>query len=841
MRRFSGPVAFVLMGVTLGLATPLRAADLAQTLDSVDVYAPGAALKMRFDDSRRDRYASGSDAYGIGVQPAAVSGLMSCVRAPNRDLVCLEGALVRSWPDAEEARPDSPPRDGPRNLFSCTDANLGLVTRGNPCTALTVDPSGTIWLAGSNRKSSFSVIKVVPVPNTTSADCPAPYGQFRKLASSLTNNTQSGVSDYCVAEYATGRPVLEDISYVGGDSGAEFRGPDGVKGPGVLIMEQKLTVSFIPDPEPRKLPDTPFVFPVEPKVIGGTRGSWGLNRGEDLQSAAVFQRDADQGLENYVLASTNQGRLLAKSADGLSDAFMVFDTVANRRNTQCSATAVPRFAVRTRYESGRVYVSDAACREVQALEASASCVSYGGAFSLCNAREFNVTGTPAAPVVSTTERVDVTLSTSSTDAGAIEPFGLSVSPGIGIDLNDCARGNGGTCVVVPDGNANAVGAQLSRVTLVDRRKSGLTMYQVVGMPDCRYPPHRPPLTNPTPAQVDGFTPTQRLCHEARAIVTLPAGEFLDVSGLLPAEIRKLFDPTTNPLPSLLVSPIYAARPSFPPDNVAENDYLFEAFFGRTEDDVVFRQTFDFEIDAPELTGDPFDCGGATPGRPDLSFNVITTISERFRTVSGLAGSGSLQGVVAPKPVDRHVDMLVTTGCRNPQSSAGNVRLSVFPYNLAVVPSKFPRNRFAPAPPATLPSNYDQYNDVYARLLVSLFDDLGLALDSTARVDVDGNGQAPLGDPAWRSLKSSWLNAEDKLQKCVSAAYDKRSAADQTCQAFFQQISSFRGAAAATIPTGPDRANRVGELVGRADVIVYVLGAHFLPSIPVNGFYNPDPT
>lgn len=818
MRRVMCSVALA----TLWLATTAGAADLAQTLDSVDVHAPGAALKMRFDDSRRDRFVSGSEAFGVGVQPVAGRSLLSCARAPNRDLVCLEGTVVRSWPDAEESRPDSPPRDAPRELFSCMDPNLGLVTRGSPCTALTIDPSGAIWLAGRNRKSSFSVVKVVPVPNNAATTCPAPYGQFRKLKSSLDNSpTDKTISDYCVAEFATGRPVLEDISYVGGDSGAAFRGPGDVKGPGLLIMEEKLIVSFIPDPDAAAPPAAPFVFPVEPTVIGGTRGSWGLNRGEDLQSATVLQRDATSGLLNYVLVSTNQGRLLARRADGQSDAFMVFDTIASRRNTQCSTTAAPRFAVRARYESGRAYVADAACSEVQALEprATTACTSYGGEFTFCSALEFAVTGSP--PVVSTTQRVPVTLATSSTDTGAIEPLGLFVSPGIGIDLNDCARSNGGTCVIVPDGNANAVGAQLSRVTLVDRRRSGLTMYQVVGIPDCRYPPHRVPS--------DPITATQQLCRDANAIVPLPSGEFLDVSKLLPAEIRKLFDPVTNPLPPLLISPIYAARP--------ENGYLFEAFFGRTEDDVVFRQTLDFEIDAPELTGDSFDCGGALPGRPDLSFNVITTISERFRTVSGLAGSGSLAGSLPVQPVNRNVDMLVTTACRNPQSSAGTVRLSVFPYNLAVVPGNFPRNRFAPLP---APARFIAGSDVFANLLVSLFDDLGLALDATARVDVDDNGQAPLADPAWRSLKSSWVNAEDKLKKCVAAAYDKRSAADQTCQAFFQQISGFRGEAAATTPAGTDRANRVGELVGRSDVIIYVLGAHFLPSIPVNGFYNPDP-
>lgn len=828
MSKF-GRSILCLIGIHGAMATAV-AANLAQTLDSVDAYAPGAALKMRFDDSRRDRYATGSEAFAVGVQPAAGRSLLSCVRAPNRDLVCLEGALVRSWSDAEEA---VPAREAPRDLFSCTDDRLGLITRGNPCTAVAVDPSGAIWLAGRNRKSSFSLLKVVPVPNTSDADtCPAPYGQFLKLRSSLGNLAQgSAVSDYCVAEYATGRPALEDISYVGGDVGAAFVGPDGVRGPGVLLMEQRLTVSFVPDPEPRTAPGTtPFTFPVEPKVIGDSRSTWGFNRGEELQSAAVLQRDGTNGARlSYAVVATNQGRLLAKKADGLSDAFMVYDVVANRRSTQCSPTAQPRFAVRTRYESNRGYVSDAACGEVQALEPGVapnapSCSPLGGEFFFCNAREFDVSGPQSAPVVSTTTKVDVTLATTSTETGLLEPVGLTVSPGIGIDLNGCART--GTCPVVPDGNGNGIGALLTRVTLVDTTKSGVTMYQVVGIPDCRQEPHRTLAATPTP--------TQLLCQAANAVVTIDNREFLDVSKLLPAEIRKLFDANT-PLPQLLISPIYRARP--------ENGNLFEAFFARTEEGVTFRQTLDFQIDAPELTGKPqFDCGGATPGRPDLSFNVITTISERYVTASKLAKSGSLQTDPVPLEAGKYVDMLVTTACSNPQSSAGTVRLSVFPYNLAVAPEQFPRNRYAPPLPVPLPSNFDRYNDVYANLLVSLFDDLGIALDATARVDVDSNanGTAPLSATAWQSLKSSWLNAQDKLGKCVGAAYDKSSAADQTCQAFFVQMSSFRSAAAATLPQGTDRANRVGELVGRSDVIVYVLGAHFLPSIPVNGFYRPDP-
>ena len=803
-------------------------ADITQTLDSVDVSSPTAAEKMRFYESRTER-SQGGDFYNMPVTAANNKTFLSCQRSPNnRDFVCIENDLVRSWADAEEVIPGAPAAEGPKTVFSCKDTELPLIRQGNPCTVVTLDTSGNIWLGGLNRKNSHSVIKAVPVvAGATQANCPAGF----KLLTTSQGNTTTGV-DYCAAEYATGRPILEDIVYVGGEVGADFVGPDGVKGPGVLLMENKLTVSFLPDPA------SPVSLPIVPKSIGQTRSDWNLSGGgEDLQGADVLQRDVSGTKASYVVVTTNRGRVLAKKADGLTDAFQVFDVIANRKS--CNAVVAPKFRIRTRYESGRVYVSDRDCKQVQALEwdqsgslADQNCVNLGGEFSLCNAQEYD-----AAP--NNTQLIDVTLST-----GLLAPTDVTVTEGVGIDFNDCTRDSGGLCVIVADGtDGNAIGAQISNVTLVDRTKSGMAVYRITGIPDCRYPPHRVDATpgSLSQAAIDALSETEKLCYEAQPIRQIPdpdvveGKESLDVSGLLPLVIQKLFNSATVPtaLPEMLISPLYRAQAN----TDAALDRTFEAFFGRTEEGVYFRQTFDFQIDIKEIATRELGCGGKTPGFADLHWDVITTISERHKTASSPTGSGTLQDVLGNAiPPSRYVDMLTVKNCQSPSLSGGS-RWSLYPYNLEFDDTALARNRYATVPPSTY--NADQTTDAFANLLVSLYDELGIALDATARQDVDGNtGGAPLSTNAGRSLKSSWENGLDKLKKCVEAGYYKKSAADQTCQGFSSQVTNFRSSVVGTKVNGTDKANRLGELIARSDVILYVLRTQFLPSIPANGFYYP---
>jgi hypothetical protein len=826
------------------IASPAQAA-LTQTLDSVDVNNPTIALQMRFDEQAPraggfyDMSVTASDT--ASNLPFGGGGtFISCTRAANRDFICLQdgvvrpdgttmNGVVRSWADAEKVVPNSPAPDAPKELFSCTDSALPLITRGSPCTGIATDPSGNFWLAGRNRKSSHSVIKVKPI--SQGGTCAVPYVKLKD-----EKNTDS---DFCFAEYATGRPILEDIVYVGDKVGEDFVGPGGVKGPGVLIMENKLTVAFIPDREP----SSAFTIPRDPSIIGETRTGWGLLRGEDLQSAAVLQRDVGTtGKQNFAVVTTNFGRLLAKRADGATNAFPVFDfrVAANRNN--CTTATPAKFGVRTRYESNRAYVSDRACRQVLALETydiaeSAppdDCSAAVGAqdFYFCNAREKSATGTD----------VDVALSTGTTD-----PTGISVSEGIGTNLNDCVAGSGKYCVLVPDsdaGDQNVIGARISNVTLDDTTKSGVIHYRITGIPDCRY-------------YDDLSLASQKICDGAPADPVVgdlvdPNKQFLDVSKLLPSVIRKQFSTPEQPsaslpeLPPMLLSPAYRAKFS-----LEGGDGTFEAIFGRTEEGLVFRKNFLLEIDAPELTGSgsTSDCGGGTPGNPDVAgWTVMTTISERYKVAGVVAESG----VNSTMPL-QHVEMLLNSACNSPTKLSGT-RESIFPYNLAINPNVFPKSRYAPMPVGV--GGIDTTSskiDVFANLLVTLYDDLLLALNETARKDVDLNGDTdgsgeidgtesrvpPIIDPTGASLASTWsVGVEDKLQKCIAAAYDKQSAAAQNCQSFESAVTNFRATVALLSPNGRDRANRLGEITARCDVILYVLNKQLLPTIPTGGFYYP---
>jgi hypothetical protein len=467
-----------------------------------------------------------------------------------------------------------------------------------------------------------------------------------------------------------------------------------------------------------------------------------------------------------------------------------------------------------------VYVADRACRRVVALETATSvpgndpfCSNLGGEFFLCNARELNASS----------EFVDVTLSTADQDPLTVDadPIGLIVSPGVGIDMNECTSDSRGFCIWEQDGNGNQIGARMSQVTLADRTKSGLTVYRILDIPDCRYPPHRPGQP--------GNPPTQEICAAANAIVTIDGQEFLNVAPLLPTVIQRLFNSTTTPtaLPPMLVSPIYRAQAPYPPISLDPfqddpRNRTFEAFFGRTEEGVIFRGNFQLEFDVPELTGTSFGCGDSQVGEPDFEWNVPLTISERVTTASTLAKSGGFTG--EPR---KNVDMLTILSCSNPDRVFGS-RTSLWPYNMEVAPENLPQNPYGPE---------SNDNDAYANLLYLLYQDLGLALTEFAgkASATDGETVPAFSTSTVNSLKGTFDNGLDKLKKCIEAAYDKQSAADQACQAFDSQLKNFRASVLAAPRQGNDPANRISELVGRSDVMIYVLYQLFLPSVPTDGF------
>ncbi|MGE5200213.1 MAG: hypothetical protein ACM3H9_11275 [Rhodospirillaceae bacterium] len=801
--------------VFCGLVTAGARADVTQTLDSVDAVSNKRVLEMRFGDQPRP----GPDVPGYESVDAAyltqpAESFLACQRAADRDLYCLLNSYT--GPDGKLTQPvrrwsASGPPEG-ENLFSCTDSSLGLDRRrANPCTSLTVDLAGNIWLGGRNG-TTHSVLKVVAVGQGRSCSAaPLPSGdKFRKIG----DLTDSG--DFCFRPYASGRPVLVDMTSIDQRMGLDFQvQPGNGSGAGLLLLEDRKTAVFLADPTD---PGTgEMLEPLPPVEIASGKSGWNLVGNETVQSLSLLQVDclgtgcSDAKL-NYVLATTSTGKVIAKQTDPLGTAVTLFQSPSP---ASCGSSAPPQYWVRVSPQSGAVYLSDRNCAVVRQLDVTASPLALTQALS-------PLSTSPAATSAS----------------GSLST--VSVSPGIGFNLNECYSGK---CILAPNGNdtRNDVGAYITNVDIDPAGQSGLAVFRITGIPDCRYPPHRVgPLGDPGDPDYYGGNP-DGVCSTLPddGIRRIGDREYLDVAGLLPLEIRSLFNESTDPTleeldaSGLLIGPQYRARPNTDP----EKDNTFEAFFGRSEDGstgVVFRDTFELKFDIGQLTAPPGNdpvpsrCGYLNTDnsrRNATEWDAIVTVSERTPVVDLSNGTAA-----SPSGEPGHVAMLTNTFCENPTSGAG-VRWSLYAYGLMLT---------------------DTSPKTFLNLVSTLYDDLERArlLTACQNYSADGgqtreNQNQPLSPSVCSGLAADWRNGLDKLNKCIAAATDpKTSAADQNCQAFVSQVKGYRSRVAAAdiywdSPPGsgevPDRANRRGELEARADVILHIFSDQFVPSIPLGGF------
>jgi hypothetical protein len=774
-------------------------ADVFETIDRVDAHgavATGhAAIKMRFDEGLAARLKPpASDSYSTGV---IGNGFQSCARAVNGHLMCLDGDDVKVFVPGSEATssPYIPPSHNMSTLFGCSTGLRLATKRTNLCTAIATDDDGNFWLAG-RKGQTHSVFKVVPAGE--SGACAARFLP-------VTGNAQ-----YCFAEFSSGRPPLADMFYVGGEMGSKFRGPEDQAGPGLLLLEDRKTVTFLPN---LALPPLQPLTRLPP-VASGT--GWGIPRnGEQIQGVAALALNPSNVTASsiYVVVTTSLGRVMAKRSDGSGDGFEVFNALQDRDDpsvdyAQCNNDVGQQFGIRVNAETRYAYVSDRDCRLVRALvwrtshnSANPSSCAGSGPFWMCNARE-------AIPGTSPATYRDVTLST-----GTVAPEGIAVGVGTRVSLADCEIDE--TCAVAP-------GIEMSNVQLEPNGKTGITVFPSIGIPDCREEPHRP-VGDPSL-----YTREQRLCADAAAIKIINQREYLDISRLLPQQVQdeKFTDALTGQLVTvgsreMLISPMYRAQAFSDPTKHRK----FEAVFGLTEDGVIFRRNFDLLFDVTNITEVSQGCGESVRGAPDFAWDLILTVSERYASASSM---------VAPL---RRVDILGNTDCYNPTAVSGT-RWSVYIYNAELKYQGLPDNAFRPNR-TTMPKPAAGA-DAFADLLAVLFMDLGAALNQTAVADVDNNGAAPIAPPLSTELAGTYNNALDKLGKCISAAYYKQSSPNQNCNAFVSQIQNYKMLLAAAAPNGLDRANRVGEQSGRCDVMLHVLADHFLPSIPATGFYNMDP-
>lgn len=750
-----------------------------QVLDRVAVFNLGTALEMKFDaaDQRPPDFFNFDLVESIG--------LGSCQLNGSRGLYCLDGRDVRRWQD---------PADGGPGLveFSCTNPALQLdARRGNPCSAIAVAQNGDVWISG-RRSNAYQLIKLV----RKDADGNCSDG-------STLSPTNGVPAQYCFQQYASGRPLLNKLVVIEGEEAEKFDPGTGVPSGGVLGLDVRNAVTYFgPSPD---------AMPVD-LVAGKT--DWGLGNKEALLDLALLQvangsSTGDQ-TDNYLLAMSSTGRVLARQTDQFAAATTIeaFDVPAERTAStapppaQCD-TSVQRYGIAASTKSGRVYVTDRNYCQVMALQPA------GPPFmGLVNVPDDNSSLGADLTLATAYDNPDPTAPVS--DSGTYPPDGATVAPGIVINLTECV----GSCTLIAD-EANGAAASLFAVEL-NSPESRMVLYQVRNIPDCRYVPTDPDCVGKGAV----FTPPGK--------PEIAAEQYLDVARLLPPDVTSQFPATDTPppgLPPLLISPQYRGQSS------TTKNYRFGAIFAIPEPGVVFKNVFELEFDIEKLADSELGCrlgyGPQTPLADLLRWDVATWVSERFIAPGGPYGLApqyeSAPGTTAPNKY-RYVDTIINTGCRNPLKSKGT-GFSMIAYDLEIAYNPI--------------LGGDDQDDIFARLVGKLFEDLKLAQTELACPSgVDTATSDPLSDSVCSSLGSTLLNAEDKLAKCIAATQQpKTSAVDQNCQAFETQFSAYRSQLAAIGPASAtlDPANRIGGLKARSETLWHVYVERFLPSVPQGGF------
>ena len=175
-------------------------------------------------------------------------------------------------------------------------------------------------------------------------------------------------------------------------------------------------------------------------------------------------------------------------------------------------------------------------------------------------------GSPFTALINANDGGDLTLSTADS-SGTFPPIEPTIAPGISFDLTDCIV----NCTLLTN-NEGTEAAALLGVSLAAGSNSGATLFQIKGIPDCRY------------ANEPNFPAALKTkCDSTAGVIVdpdnvgLPAAQRLNVTPLLPNEVKALFDSSgvpPNGLPPLLISRQYRAQD--------RNDFVFEAFFVVTE-------------------------------------------------------------------------------------------------------------------------------------------------------------------------------------------------------------------------------------------------------------------
>lgn len=726
-----------------------------QVLDRVLTFDADSVLDMKFDDPPP---AMSPDPDFTVLINAPGSNFQACKLTATKGTFCLTDEKVINWPTGTAA-------GGSDEIVFCNDDVFGAKS----CTGMTVDPAGNIWLAVRSKGKTHNLFKIEA--RVKDALCPTP--------SLPTDNPE-----YCATVWAEDKPLLLDLNSIDGDAAAAFTGfgEIGVIGKAVLGLQERKTAVVFQDNGMNK-------------VIEGLSGkrAWGLAGNEHLQSIALLQLilAGSEELQNYILVTTSKGRVIASNTNDPSDTKPVYTFL--KTDSSCNFGDDEHYGIRTSSKSGLIYVTDSQCRLAIALEPAVRIVGL------------NEVLTALDPVA------DLTLSTidSSTDNQVLGP---TTAPGESIDLEDCGK-NGTVCTLV-----SGTTSEMSNVTLVDGSETGMTLFLIERIPDCRLGG----TATDACMELVGVGNPMELFPDVifdRAdnnTIGSPGSQLLNVTPLLPADVVEAFG---GALPPMWISHQYRAQKD--PD-VAHEDGFFTALFGFTEAE--FTGVFDLELNVGQLAGGQRGCiDDAVNNTPveDLiaGYDVAVKVSERFISINRehINGSGP-----------NHEVMLTNTGC-------GTSRMSGSRWSLWAIDLGFSPDTFDETTRTLVPAD----DAVFGDLLTSLYDDLDQSVNDLACHSADGQMVMPLDTTACGDFNSALTNTRDKFDKCLDATLQpKKSLINQNCQAYSVQFQTLQNVVTGFTLTGDDPANRIGEAQVRLLVIENIFDNLFFPSIPEDGFLQP---
>jgi hypothetical protein len=778
----SSVLAVVFTVLTLCATPPAAAQAVDQRLDSLTTFGQqGATGKVRgvvqTPALEQVYYSADPEFPTVEIPLQGTHTFRSCQNTGTQGLYCLDhdplagASRVLRWQNPDKV---------PTMQVEVTCADLGLVD----CTAITVDLAGHIFLAGqqvAGNATSYALYKLIERVGDP-ASCPGQDGAEPDVAWITV-----GSGKYCARAYATNRPRIQDLVMVDGTQAAGFQG----QGPGVLALEETKQVTFYADRQPLA---APVVFLPTSKWNNLFSGS------ETPQGISLLQVPTTNPVRNFILATTSTGRVLGYEIPWSGNK-KAFYTGLTLDSTTLAVTA-PSVGAATCTAAAPFDVSTSA-RTRRTFFSSGTCVAGYDPAVASNAN--------AKVPVTFTKRFSLGV-----EAG-FALAGVAVSPGIEIDFvrDRCIDPLPGGCNLIgnDDNNNTIPAAKFARIQL-GSEASGWVMYQVTGIPDCRYLVPKPAIC--TPATIVDPTGSGD-----------PVRQYLNVTPLLPPEVTQAVT-----LPArMLVQPEYQARPT----SAGRAPYTFDALFGIPEVGLSYRDTFDGLFDVFDLMGSALGCGGGTLNANATSaptWDVVVNISELAPTVGGPIASTFPAGN-PPAAVPREfTSMLLNADCTNPTRLAGT-RGSGFFYGL----QRAPQARNAQG-------NWIWYDSTFAILMRSLARDFDANLYTyTCRnLDAPTGSPAPVDAATCNQLQKDWVVTYDKLRKCVDATdLPKNSAGSEACNSFETQFAPFKlKVNAVTLQLdAPDPQNRVGELKARLAVLEYVYFTQFKTSLKRGGFTNPN--